>query len=91
MGWLRDQMEATLRLRNASPRTTRMYLGVIRRLAAFYRRSPAELDTRSVSAWLVHRLDTEGISASNLKMHVAGLKYFYREVVHRPEVVAELA
>jgi site-specific recombinase XerD len=68
-----------------------MYLGVIRRLAAFYRRSPAELDTRSVSAWLVHRLDTEGISASNLKMHVAGLKYFYREVVHRPEVVADLA
>ena len=50
MGWLRDQMEATLRLRNASPRTTRMYLGVIRRLAAFYLRSPAELDTRAVTA-----------------------------------------
>ena len=91
MGWLRDQMETTLRLRNASPRTTRMYVGVISRLAKFYRRSPAELDEGAVRAWLMHRLDVEGISASNLKMHVAGLKCFYREVVRRPEVVASLA
>ena len=91
MGVLRDQMESTLRLRNASPRTTRMYVEVLFRLAKFYRRSPAELDARAVRAWLVHRLDADGIRASNLKMHVAGLKFFYREVVRRPEVVADLA
>lgn len=68
-----------------------MYVGVLFRLAKFYRRSPAELDARAVRAWLVHRLDADSISAANLKMHVAGLKFFYREVVRRPEVVADLA
>lgn len=91
MGALKEQMVATLRLRKASPRTTRMYVGVVFRLAKFYRRSPAELDEQAVCAWMVHRLDVERISAANLKMHIAGLKFFYREVVRRPEVVAGLA
>jgi site-specific recombinase XerD len=67
-----------------------MYLGVIRRLARFTARSPAVLDTEAVQGWLLHRIEIDGIRLANLKMHVAAVKFLYREVLDRPDVVASL-
>ena len=53
MGQLRDQMQAELRLRNVSPRTITSYLRVVRALAAWHRRSPAELNTDEARAFLL--------------------------------------
>jgi integrase/recombinase XerD len=89
MGQLRDRMEAELRLRNVSPRTSCAYLRVVRALAAYHRRSPAQLGAKEVRAFLLHLVNQRRVSPSNHKMHVAGIKFFYREVLRRPEVAEE--
>lgn len=86
MGQLRDRMEAELRLRNMSARTACGYLRVVRALAAWHRRSPAEMGAQEVRAFLLHLVHHRRIGAANHKMHVAGIKFFYREVLGRPEV-----
>ncbi len=86
MGQLRDRMEAELRLRNVSPRTRKSYLRVVRALAAWHRRSPADLDADDVRAFLLHLVDERRVSPTNHKMHVAGIKFLYREVLARPDV-----
>jgi site-specific recombinase XerD len=83
-------MEAELRLRNVSPRTASSYVRVVRSLAAWHRRSPAELGADEVRAFLLHLVDVRKVSPTNHKMHVAGIKFLYREVLARPEIVAAI-
>lgn len=85
--WL-VRMEAQLRLRNVSPRTSAAYVRVVRGFAAFHGRPPAELGADDVRAFLIHLVTEREVEPSTHKMYVAGIKFLYREVLERPEVVA---
>jgi len=70
MGELRDRMATDLRLRGLSAITQRMYLNCVRRLAAYWRRSPAELGDAEVRAFLDHLVHTgpRSFSAGALRL-----------------------
>ncbi len=87
MGKLRDRMEADLRLRNLRPGTQENYLGCARALAAYHRRSPAELGWEEVRSFLLHLREVRRVSPSTQKVYVAALKFLYTVTLDRPEVV----
>ena len=87
MGELHDRMEGDLLLRAAAPTTRAEYLRCSRQLAAYYRRSPAELSIEDVRAYLLHLTRDLAYSPANLKIHVAALKFLYTVTLNRPDVV----
>ena len=87
MGALRDRMATDLRLRGLSPITQRMYLACVYRLAAYWRRSPAELGDAEVRAFLTHLVEERQVSPSTQAVSVAALHFFSRVTLDRPEVV----
>jgi integrase/recombinase XerD len=90
MGALHNRMEGDLLLRGAANTTRVEYLRCSRHLAAYYRRSPAELSADEVRAYLLHLTSELGYSPANLKIHVAALKFLYTITLNRPEVVARI-
>ena len=90
MGELRDRMEASLALKAYAAPTRAEYVRCIRQLAAFYRRSPAELNAEDLRRYLIHLIDELAYSPSNLKMHVAAVKFLYTVTLDKPELVARI-
>lgn len=87
MSVLRERMEADLKLRNFRPSTQVAYVNCVRRLARYFKSSPAGLEEDDVRKFLLHLREEEGLSPSTLKVYVAALKFFYTVTVYRPEVV----
>ena len=73
MGELGDRMEGDLLLKGVAEVTRTEYLRSAFHLAAYYRRSPADLGAEEVRAYLVHLVDTPHYSPANRKMQVAAL------------------
>ncbi len=71
MGELRDRMATDLRLRGLSAITQQMYLSCVRRLAAYCRRSPAELGDAEVRAFLDHLVHDRHLSRSTHAVYAA--------------------
>lgn len=88
MGMLRESMVAELKLRGRSPHTVRIYPECVQRFCDhFDGRSPLKLGEAQVKQFLLHLLEKEHVASSTHTVYVASLKFFYREVVKRPEVV----
>jgi len=71
-----DQMK----LRNLRPKTHEAYLGAVYGLAKFYDKSPDQLDSAQVQAYLVHRID-EGLAWSSINVAVCGIRFLYDHVL----------
>lgn len=87
---MRRRMEEELKLRGCSPRTSKAYLDWVRRFAKHYRRSPEQLGSEQVRAYLVGLLAEGKLSRSTLVQAFCALKFFYVHVVHRPFEVENL-
>jgi integrase/recombinase XerD len=90
MGELRDRMDGDLLLKGVAETTRAEYLRCATLLAAHYRRSPAELSTEDVRQYLCHLVRDLSYSPSNLKIHVASIKFLYTVTLNRPEVVERI-
>jgi len=90
MGELRDRMEGDLLLRAVAETTRSEYLRCARHLAAYYRRSPAELGADEVRAYLLHLTRDLGYRPANLKIHIAALKFLYTVTLKRPDLVEHI-
>ncbi len=87
MGELKDRMELALLLRGLSQNTVEIYLRNARFFAEFHMRSPREMGEPEVRAWLTHLVKEEKVNNDVLRTRVAGVKFLYKEVLQRPEVV----
>jgi site-specific recombinase XerD len=67
--------------------TVETYVASIKALAKFQRRSPAELGSPELRAWVQH-LKESGIGAQRLAQHLAALKFLYGKTLAKPELVA---
>jgi len=83
---LRERTIQTLRLGHYSERTIETYIHWLTRLAKHYRRSPAELDTDEVQAFLLHLIEHEKLAWSTVNQALAACRLFYEKVLHRPPV-----
>jgi site-specific recombinase XerD len=84
------RMEEELKLRGRSPKTIQCYMAALRRFAGHYGTLPDRLDTEDVRAYLLHLIEVEQISGSYCNQVSAALRFFYRVVLGRPAVMAEL-
>jgi site-specific recombinase XerD len=80
---LRQQMIDDMVLRGLSARTQEAYLRAVRRLAAFYGRSPVRISEREIQTYLLHLYREKGFSHSTCNVAVAGLRFFYHVTLRR--------
>lgn len=90
MGTLRNRTLRELKLRNRSPRTAQSYTACLRDLAAYWRIPPDRLSLDQVQRFLVHRRDRDGVSASTLRLYAFAFRFFYREVLDRPDIARRI-
>ena len=76
-------MEQEMLIRNYSPRTIKLYLGAIARLAKYYNCSPDKLDHYQVKSYLHHCIKDKGISASTINQIVSAFRILYSDVLGR--------
>lgn len=90
MSPLRKRMIEEMRLRDYSERTIAAYVSAVYRLAAFYHRSPDQLGREEIRAFLVDLVEEKQVAWSYYKQVLAALRYFYRYVLRRGDVVEDI-
>lgn len=87
---LRERTQSILRARNYSPRTIKTYIGAIARFARHFGRSPEQLTTADITQYQIMLRDERHASWCLFNQSVCALKFLYREVLGRPEVVESI-
>ena len=70
--------------------TRRSYIRGIRSLMLYYGRLPEDCTVDELKAFLVFQRDQRQLSSSTLNLRVCSLKYYFREVVHRLDLVVKI-
>jgi site-specific recombinase XerD len=79
-----------MRMRDYSKHTISAYVSAVYRLAAFYDKSPDKLNREEIRAFLVDLVEEKKVAWSYYKQVLAALRYFYRYVLRRGEVVEDI-
>ena len=87
---LRKRMIEEMRMRDYSEHTIAAYVSAVYRLAAFYHKSPDELGREEIRAFLVDLVEEKKVAWSYYKQVLAALRYLYRYVLRRGEVVEDI-
>ena len=90
MGAIRDRMDGDLRLRGLSEVTRNEYLRCARQFITHYRVSPEVLGAEDVRRYLLHLVEGLHFSPSNMKIHIAAIKFLYTVTLDRPQIVANV-
>jgi len=77
-------------LKNHAFATRKSYLRGLRELMLYYQKLPEECTVEEIKAFLVYQRDEKQYSSSTVNLRVCGLKYYFREVVHRLELVVKI-
>lgn len=87
---LRQRMIEELQLRNYSPKTVRAYVAAVAQFAGHFRRSPDQLTVEEIRNWQLHLRDVRQVSWSGFNIAMCALRFFYREVLGRDDLVPRL-
>lgn len=87
---LRERMQSILRARNYSPRTIKTYIGAVARFARHFGRSPEQLTAEDITQYQIMVRDERHASWCLFNQTVCALKFLYREVLGRPDVVESI-
>jgi site-specific recombinase XerD len=88
MGKLRERMTEDLVLHRFAPDTMASYLSCVEILARHYQRSPAELTSAEVRAFLLHLLREKLVHPTTQRMYVAALRFLCEVTLRTPDVMA---
>lgn len=83
MTTLREKMKQEMVLRGYSPSTQRIYLRSVVKLNDYFNRSPAKLTDEEIKEFLLFTLSNKPIAASSYNIMIHGLKFFYKNVLHK--------
>ena len=84
MGQLRDKMEADLKIAGYSKSTQENYLQHARGFAKYFHRTPSEMGSDEVRAYLLYLIEERRLSYSVLKQARASLQFLYKVTLNRP-------
>ncbi len=87
---LRKRMIEDMKIRDYSEHTIAAYVSAVYRLAAFYHRSPDRLSREEIREFLVDLVERKKVNWSYYKQVLAALRFFYRRVLRRGEVVEDV-
>lgn len=87
---LRQRMIEELQLRNYSPKTVSVYVAAVAQFAGHFKRSPDQLTGEEIRTWQLHLRDVRQVSWSAFNIAMCALRFFYREVLGRDDLVPRL-
>ena len=87
---LRQRMIEELRLRDYSEHTIAAYVSGVYRLANHFHKSPDKLGREEIRAFLLDLIEEKQVSWAYYKQMLASLRFFYRHVLRRGEVVEDI-
>lgn len=87
---LRQKMIEDMTLRGLSPKTQRAYVRVVRDLAAYYDRSPDQIEEEELRAYFLYLKQERGLSRSSCTVALCGIKFFYEYTLQRKWPTLEL-
>ncbi len=87
---LRQRMIEEMHLRNYSKHSIAAYVSAVYRLANHYGRRPDRLSREEIRNFLVDLVEVKQVSWPYYKQVLAALRFFYRHVVRRGEVVDDI-
>lgn len=87
---LRQRMIEELQLRNYSPKTVSAYVAAVAHFARHFGRSPDQLTGEEIRSWQLHLRDVRQVSWSGFNIAMCALRFFYREVLRRDDLVPRL-
>jgi site-specific recombinase XerD len=83
-------MEVQMSLAGNAFATQQKSIRGVRCLMLHYQCLPEECTADQIKAFLVHQRDKGQYSSSTVNLRVCGLKYYFREVVHRLDLVVKI-
>lgn len=83
-------MDVTMSLKNNAFATRQNYIRGIKALMLHYQRLPENCTADEIKAFLVFQRDKENYSSSTVNLRVCALKYYFRFVVHRLDLVVKI-
>lgn len=87
---LRKRMIEEMELRNFAPKTIGLYVENVARFARHLGRSPELLGEEEVHQYLVHLVEEKKVAWGSYNLVLAALRYVYRWVLKRGEVVRDI-
>jgi integrase/recombinase XerD len=90
MGAIRERMLEELELRGMSPATKKSYVICCRVFVAHFMKSPEQLRTDDIKAFLLHLKRDRKAGPSCVGVYVAAIRFLYRSVLRTPDVVEDL-
>jgi len=87
---LRKRMIEEMELRNFAPYTVKLYVDNVARFAKHFGKSPELLDHEHVREYLVYLVQEKKLAWGTYNQALAALRYLYRWVLKRGEVVADI-
>ncbi|MGD2111355.1 MAG: tyrosine-type recombinase/integrase [Phycisphaerae bacterium] len=84
---LRTRMVEDMKMRNLSPHTQRVYVSVVARFAAFFQKSPEELEPEDIRTYLLHIVNERRASWSFYNQTLCALRFVYHTTLGRPHLL----
>ena len=83
-------MDEHMEIANSTPATRRSYVRGVKRLILHYNKLPEECTVHEVKSFLIYLKNEGHLSASTINLRVCSLKYYFRHVVGRLDLVVKI-
>jgi integrase/recombinase XerD len=90
MGAIRERMVQELELRGTAPATRKSYLVCCRVFVAYFMKSPEQLHTEDVKAFVLHLMRERKAEPATVNVYLCAIRFLYRHVLRMPDVVDSL-
>ena len=90
MTHLRKTMLEELQRRNYSQTTVKNYLGTVEDFAKHFHRSPDELGPEQIRSYQVYLLKERKMGVRTVRLHTAGLRFFFCKTLKRAYPIEEV-
>ena len=87
---LLETIEKELKLKGYSLKTSKAYLAHIERMVGYYKKDVFELNTEDIRNYLLNLIDVQKKSHSYAEQAISSLKFLFKDVLHRSEVIEKL-
>lgn len=87
---LRQRMIEKLRIKNYSPKTQEAYVAAVSQFARYLGRSPEQARAEDIHAYQVYLKEVRHSSWSGFNVAMSALRFFYRHVLEREELIPRL-
>lgn len=85
-----DRLKKRMSIANLSSASIKSYSRAVRKLYDFHKSNPRQLEYDEIIDFLVYLKNDLGLHWRTLKLYVAGLRYYYQEIVEDADLAARI-